>query len=167
MIEIGTKTLLEVRKHCLLGFRQQNLSSSSCISMDDLSTNSSGGRSRSSSSSNDNGALRRSVAFDSIEILEFPIELGDNPSVRGNCIEVHTVQKGRRVYSRFAFLVLFSLHVTLFCWMCSQVHEGPPIQIGWKHHNRNVMELDVYEVFRTRRRGRRELPISRNARTAT
>jgi hypothetical protein len=88
MIEIGTKTLLEVRKRCLLGFRQQNLSSSSCISMDDLSTNSSGA----GSSSSDNGGVRRSVAFDSIEILEFPIELGDNPSVRGNWFVVHAVQ---------------------------------------------------------------------------
>jgi hypothetical protein len=89
MMEIGTKTPLEARKRRLLGFRQQNLSSASCISMDDLSTNSSGS---SSSSRSDNGGVRRSVAFDSIEILEFPIELGDNPAVRGTVLQL-TVEK--------------------------------------------------------------------------
>lgn len=161
MIEIGAKTTLELPKRLLLGFRQQNLSSSSCDSMDDLSANSGSSRC-SGGGSSENAGVRRSVAFDSIEILEFPIELGDNPAVRVERLHLSTRSRGTRALLTLYFFVCF-----LLCYLFTQVHEGPPIQIGWKHHKRNVMELDVYEVFRTRRRGRRELPISMNARTAT
>ncbi|CAJ1968948.1 unnamed protein product [Cylindrotheca closterium] len=65
------------------------------------------------------------VSFDMIEILEFPLEIGDNPSV----------------------------------------FDGPPVQIGWTPENSKVLRLDIYEVFRPKRRNRFEMFMTTDERT--
>jgi hypothetical protein len=46
-----------------------------------------------------------------------------------------------------------------------QVHAGPPIQIGWTPQKIDLLELDIYEVFRHRRRDRHALQLSTYKRT--
>jgi hypothetical protein len=47
----------------------------------------------------------------------------------------------------------------------AQVHAGPPIQIGWTPQKIDLLELDIYEVFRHRRRDRHALQLSTYKRT--
>ena len=49
--------------------------------------------------------------------------------------------------------------VFLLVFIC-QVHDGPPIQIGWTPQRIRILEVDVYEIFRRRRRDRQALFIS-------
>jgi hypothetical protein len=48
-----------------------------------------------------------------------------------------------------------------------QVQDGPPVQIGWTPEKENVLAINVYEVFRPRRRDRTDLFLSTDERTET
>jgi hypothetical protein len=97
---------------------------------------------------------QKHVSFDSIQILEFPLELGDNPAVRNdNTGGKHSVQRS-----------LSCTHTVLICFVFEyspyKVREGPPVTISWTPERIDERRLDEYEIFRDRRRDKLALFLS-------